>query len=539
MASLIRKKKLRQGNHNQISSESPLTKSDHDNNVNDRTSTRQQVGPLLSLDGNSPVSSPRVNGRRSLVKRNGFKKIRDKPSKEDKIVPNQSNEIPIETSPETKSRAVTTSSSTENSVAPVKNNPKPELCVETKTSSLENDNIPMKTNPKPIFQVATKMPSTEIDQIPTKPTENNRFSKNTTNSKQFHSVAKTSSTSNNGIPTNKTIPEPEPYVVTKIPFKENQCQKERKSTFVDNLHPQNFSEFETSDRLKIYVDDYSNARFLSLLTVLEKNKNVKMIEIFRKQTSDGFRNRSHSDMDHLFHILHTLAGGLNELNFWNLRDQDLTSLSRGMFGHQSIQFVQLRMESSTLDEETLKTFATLPNLISLELEVNESFPVWRLLESKSLAVLSVISNHFKFESADILPMAGKLETNSALQVLDIEPYFPSWCLCAIMNSIHSSRGSSLETFQFSCGTSNKKDGDNSVMDILRTITSYKSKLRVIWNHCYESFHVSEEIEPMVLLALQSSKSIEQFHIFVESEDFSVEKSHLLDQKLEDHEKSNK
>ena len=419
--------------------------------------------------------------------------------------------------------------------------------------------VPIKTNPKPGLHVAAKTPSIEVDKIPipTKTTESNRVPKKKTYHKPVRVAMKTPSTANNGKPKNKVIPHPESPVVTNTSSVENQkarnalpvkqetstvapqlCEKERNSTFVDNLNPQRFSEFETSDSLKIFVDDYSDARFLSLLTVLKKNKNVKKIEMFRKRKSDGFRNRSHIDMDHLFHVLHALSGSLSELNLWNLRDQDLTSLSRGLYDHRSIQFVQLHMESSTLDEETLKTFATLPNLISLELEVNESFPVWRLLESKSLAVLSVISNHFKFESADVLPMADKLETNSALQVLDIEPFLPTWCLCTIMNSIHSSRESSLETLQFSCGTTNKKDGDNSVMDILRTITSYKSKLRVIWNHCYESFHVSEEIEPMVLLALQSSKSVQQFHVFVESDDFSAEKSHLLDQKLEEQEETN-
>ena len=137
MTSLRRLKKLQQENHNQSPYDSPHAKPDHDSaSVDYQTSTQQHSGPLISLDRNSPVSSPRVNGRRSLVKRNKFKKIRENPSKKDKILPNHCNRISTKTNPEPKSSVLTTSSSADSNVTPVTTNSKQELRVATTT---END----------------------------------------------------------------------------------------------------------------------------------------------------------------------------------------------------------------------------------------------------------------------------------------------------------------------------------------------------------------------------------------------------------------
>lgn len=296
-------------------------------------------------------------------------------------------------------------------------------------------------------------------------------------------------------------------------------------------HDDGFVEARNATLLRLFVDDYSVDDFWSLLDDMKSNQVVEKVIIFRKRQDDGERTRSREDMDYLFRTLGNLSGMLTQLHLWNFLPKDLPSLSFGIVDQPSIMYLQLHMEFGSLDKTTVSAIASMKKLVSLELEVNSSFPVGDLLASESLVVVAVISDKFVFESQDILALAEKLETNSVLQVLDLEPRIPCWCLGSVMCSLNATTSSALETFEFSCRTSTTKEGDDCMNEIINTLQNEDSRLRVIWNHRYESFEVSNGMKMRTLNVLKSNKVVEHFHVFLESHGFCATKCEVLERKV--------
>mmetsp|Transcript_11142 Transcript_11142/g.26773 ORF Transcript_11142/g.26773 Transcript_11142/m.26773 type:complete len:521 (+) Transcript_11142:148-1710(+) len=270
--------------------------------------------------------------------------------------------------------------------------------------------------------------------------------------------------------------------------------------------------------LTLSVDEYPETGFLSLLESLQSNNVIERIVVFRTHSITAeSRTRSLEGMYNLFQVIKNLSKSLVELVLWNLHPEDLLNFCLGIYNHQSIGNLHLHMERGTLDQQTLETITTMPSLISLELEVNESFPVWSLLESDSLVLLSVVSTRYEFATDDVLRVAGRIRTNSVLRILDLEPRIPSWCIGAVMASLRFSHTSQLETFRFSCQNNNEDQGDACMAEILKTI-DYETSLRVLWNHSREKFAVSKETQREAMLAVKRNPSLKQFHLFKEDEE---------------------
>jgi hypothetical protein len=335
---------------------------------------------------------------------------------------------------------------------------------------------------------------------------------------------------------------------------------------------------------RLFIDNYSDADFWSVLDALSSNHVVEKVVIFRRkklqpqqrevgekecgrqpqeqqrqqqelgeeesrqqlQEQQQPHRRPSDDIDYLFHVLRSLSS-LTELNLWNFSDDDLDSLSLGLVDHPSIVYVQLHMDSGTLNETVGKAIATMRRLVSLEVEVGASFPLWPIASSQSLSVFSVVSSRFKWESRHIMPFAERLERNcGVLTVLDLEPEMSCECLCALLSSIRTAttmtttsrndRSSRLDTLQFNCQTLDVNAGDACIIELSKLIDANKD-LRVVWNHRYESFCTSEHIESTILKSIESSPSIEQFHVFVENDDFCHAKCMLLEAKIGDEEAS--
>eukprot|EP00536_Pseudo-nitzschia_multiseries_P010466 jgi/Psemu1/26035/gm1.26035_g len=282
--------------------------------------------------------------------------------------------------------------------------------------------------------------------------------------------------------------------------------------------PPEFIDVKTAKSLNLYVDKYPQTSFFSLLESLQSNRVVESIIVFRNPTTnEDRRTRSLEDMDNLFYIIHNLSKSLVELVLWNFHAEDLSSLRLGLANQSSIGHLQLHMEFGTLDQQLAESIASMPSLFSLQLEVNESFPVWALLRSEALAMLGVVSTRFDFESSDVLRLASNLRTNSALKVLQLEPHIPGWCVGSVMASLRFSHCTKLETFQFSCRNDDEEQGDACMAEVLKTIES-ETCLRVLWNHCYESFCVSEDVKLKTMTILSNNPSMQQFCVFVETED---------------------
>ena len=279
---------------------------------------------------------------------------------------------------------------------------------------------------------------------------------------------------------------------------------------------------ENAKFLRLFLDDYTKGQFWPLLESLHSNQNITKMVLFRNRQREIVKTRSMPEMECFYFVLATLP--LRELHLWNFRPEDLPLLSQNLDKLQHLKYIQLHMSSGTVDATLLESLASLPTLISLELEVSESFSIAPVLKSKSLSILGVICSNFEFEVDHIEAMSKSLETNSALTVLDLEPKMPPFCLMALIQALR--RNDTLETFQFSC-EADGPDADSAVLEILNTI-SENSRLRVLWNHCYESLAVNDTIKDATLQILDKHETMEQFHVFCEEPNYIYKKNVLLE-----------
>lgn len=284
--------------------------------------------------------------------------------------------------------------------------------------------------------------------------------------------------------------------------------------------------------LRLFLDDYVHSQYWHLLESLHSNQTMDKVKVFRNRQTDGARIRTQEELECFFFALADQhVQPLGELHLWNFRSEDLPVLTKGLSILKRLEYIQLHMESGTIDETMANSLASLQSLISLELEVNKSFPVAAILESKSLLVLGIVGKSFEFQNEQMVAIALKLGSNQVLTVLDIEPKIPTYSLIILMLALPHNK--TLETLQFSCECDLllTEEGDSTVLEVLNTL-SVNSRLRVIWNHSSESLVVSDEVKKQTLCILQENQTIEQFHIFCEDPSFMLQKHAILDRNIE-------
>ena len=291
---------------------------------------------------------------------------------------------------------------------------------------------------------------------------------------------------------------------------------ERKQENVD------FVAARDAEQVQLFLDDHSESQYRSLLNALHSNQVVQKVSLFRKRQTDSVRVRTPEELQGLYCVLQRLS--LRELSLSNFCTKDLPTLAKAMPNLKSLENIQLHLEFGTIDETMAKALASLPNLISLELEVKDSFSVAPILQSESLHVLGIISNNFEFKASHIMEIVQELERNKVLTVLDIEPKIEPFCLQYLMHGLRFNN--TLETLQFSC-ESDTVEGDPAVLEILSRLVE-NSSLRVLWNHCYESLVVSDKTQKATLRVLKHNSTIEQFHVFFEDPNFMKKKNELLE-----------
>ena len=287
-----------------------------------------------------------------------------------------------------------------------------------------------------------------------------------------------------------------------------------------------------SINLRLFLDDYSHAHYWPLLDSLVFNKCLRKLVLFRRRKTDLFRIRTHQEIDCLFRVLNCRTCTLSELHLWNFGPDDQPILARALAYNFTLEYLQLHLETGTINSFLATALATLPKLVSLEAEVSSSFPVATLLDSKSLAVLTIIctDNPFDLDVDETLALARKLEFNQTLSILNLEPCIScDLGLPAILECLQSSNRT-LETFQFSCATSNVQQGDRAMEYVLEVLHTNPT-LRVAWNNCYESWTVSPKMRQKVLQTLQENQTIQQFHIFAEAADYWHKKNNVLENNM--------
>lgn len=291
--------------------------------------------------------------------------------------------------------------------------------------------------------------------------------------------------------------------------------------------------------LRLFIDDYSEANFWPLLDSLYRNHgNLKKLVLFRRRPCDKSRIRTAPEMDCLFRVVNRLASSLVELHLWSFHPEDQGILARGLAHNSSLEYIQLHLErgsgttGGSLSPLLAKSLTTLPSLLSLEVEVSQSFPLSILLEAPNLGVLSVIcpeSALFTMADEEMARVAQKLQDGKAtkLHVLSLEPRISSHvALPRILQALVKGSNHNLETLQFSCTVSSTSEGDAALQNILESLNA--TSLRVLWNNSYESWSVSKAMQERSLEVLRSNTTLEHFHIFSESVDYWTEKSQILE-----------
>jgi len=283
--------------------------------------------------------------------------------------------------------------------------------------------------------------------------------------------------------------------------------------------------------IRLFIDDYSEANFWSLLDSLYFNLNIRKLILFRRRQCDRSLVRTQQEMDCLFRVVNRLASSLSEIHLWGCNPEDQGVLSRGLANNASLEYVQLHFETGSLSTMFSKALASLPNLVSLEVDVKESFQLSLLLDSPSLGVLSVIcpeSARFTFPDEEMVRFCEKLEENKNLQVLSIEPLISvTVALPALMGVLKRKKNRTLQTLQFSSAP--PKNQDDALLPILRSLN--KTSLRVLWNHCYESWNVSPSVQQKLLRILNLNRTLEQCQVFAESNDYWREKCSILERNV--------
>ena len=286
-------------------------------------------------------------------------------------------------------------------------------------------------------------------------------------------------------------------------------------------------EIRSSPTIRLFIDDYSEANFWPLLDSLYFNLNIRKLVLFRRRQSDRSLIRTQQEMACLFRVVNRLASSLSEIHLWGCNPEDQGVLARGLANNASLEYVQLHFETGSLSTMFSEALASLPNLVSLEVEVTESFELSLLLDSPSLGVLSVIcpeSARFSFPDDEMVKVSKKLRGNKNLQVLSIEPLISATvALPAIMASLKR-ENQTIHTLQFSSAP--PKNQDDVLLHALDSLN--QTSLRVLWNHCHEAWHVGSKVQQRLLQLLNLNRTLEQCQVFAESNDYWTEKCRILE-----------
>jgi hypothetical protein len=294
--------------------------------------------------------------------------------------------------------------------------------------------------------------------------------------------------------------------------------------------------------LVLFLDEYSGEQYSVLLDNIHTmnhhhHHHLERVTIFRHRDDRNRKNiyarRTDEELQALFQILRhrSISKTLRQVELWNFQAHDVSTLAHGFKNSfQRLECLQLHLESGTLSPDLTNALGTLPSLVSLEVKVHERFPIAPLLKRpQSLKILGIIMNqHYELPCEDVEAIAMALlpgNCSSSVEVLDIEPVMKSVSLRRLLGAALQ-KNQSLETLQFSCGCETMEDGDETLAVLLEALVP-NHRLRVVWNHHYESIMVSDATKQRVLDVLKEHPTIEEFYVFAEDPEFATQKHEML------------
>ena len=277
-------------------------------------------------------------------------------------------------------------------------------------------------------------------------------------------------------------------------------------------------------RAKIYLDNCEPSVFRSLASNLSENSRLTDLEVVRSEGQVETK-RSPEELIWFFDVIQSRPK-LRKVSLRNFTGDDMAIVSEFLYYHPTLLSISIHLLVGAVDQSTTEAIASIENLLEVELEMQESFSLTPLLESKTLQVLRVISQEFKFKNHHILSMASMLQFNTSLTTLDIEPRMSTLALKTLMISLQLNR--TIEKVHFSYRTKDVQDGDESLLEIIHALQA-NSTLRVIWNYNYENVEVSYKYLDRLLTTLERNKNMEQFRFFDEDPEFYKDLAVVLEE----------
>jgi hypothetical protein len=206
--------------------------------------------------------------------------------------------------------------------------------------------------------------------------------------------------------------------------------------------------------------------------------------------------------------------------------EDMEALEPILIVHPTLELLHLHLASGTIKRFLLKAIASIPYLEELKIEVNSSFPVAVVLESKSLKSLCVLSKKFLFRDNHMLAVGSRMEHNHTLTWLDIMPQMSQFAFRVLVYALR--RNNTLTSLLVSIVGNNAKESDKSLAELSETL-KVNSTLENVWNHSYPQLHVSNETKETVLEWMQV-RAVQKFHLFDEDAIFWLQKKTAMERR---------
>jgi len=322
--------------------------------------------------------------------------------------------------------------------------------------------------------------------------------------------------------------------------------------------------------MKLYIDDYQESTFDKIVESFYGNANIRTLAICRSwQASAGtaINYKTKQEMRWLFEAIRCLPK-LHTLLLLNMGEDALNILTEQL--PKKISKLQLHLAEGTTEipDALLDALGEkLPNLQQIQLEVNGSFDVGRLVKGASqLNMLKVVSaERWDWQAEHIQSLGAALaeqvpgtlddirdmETQSLnvmkskLMVLDLQPNLPLSSFQSLLSSLHNNK--SLQSLRVTVHPQSDSDAAAAADDAAWALSKFlhaNSTLTHLYNHKQVKFRLPGLIKnpcvnadatstkeaaasTMLVEALQQNETMEVFSFFREEPVFWMAKEAVL------------
>jgi hypothetical protein len=207
-------------------------------------------------------------------------------------------------------------------------------------------------------------------------------------------------------------------------------------------------------------------------------------------------------------------------------ESDTKYFDEALSKHASVTNITFKLASGDITPNTILTLQSMPRLLEVRLESNQSFDASPLLGSLTLRRLHIGSNSsYSFDNAHIMTMVPLLECSSTLVELDLEPNMSILAFKFLVRALRSNR--SIQVLQVATDLTASQALIHQAMSEMATVLTMNSTLRVLNNINYSKLEIEASCSRWILRGLEANVTIEHFQLFREDPSFSNRKRELV------------